>query len=109
MLGDKIASTIVAQSADVPTIKWNGTGVTLGDLVQPGEVCACHVSGGPGMDVGCWGRRSFAHAMYGWRPAPPPRPQSQTHEHTYPKSEDGDLSNNKRKMMTGSKSTERHA
>jgi biotin carboxylase len=40
MLGDKIASTIVAQSADVPTIKWNGTGVTLGDLVQPGEVCA---------------------------------------------------------------------
>lgn len=38
MLGDKIASTIVAQSADVPTIKWNGTGVTLGDLVRPGEV-----------------------------------------------------------------------
>ena len=40
MLGDKIASTIVAQSADVPTIKWNGTGVTLGDRCLPGQVCA---------------------------------------------------------------------
>ncbi|KNC83894.1 hypothetical protein SARC_03882 [Sphaeroforma arctica JP610] len=28
-LGDKIASSIVAQSADVPTLPWNGTGVTI--------------------------------------------------------------------------------
>lgn len=29
-LGDKIASTIVAQSADVPCIDWNGNGIKLG-------------------------------------------------------------------------------
>lgn len=28
-LGDKIASTIVAQSALVPTLSWNGDGVTI--------------------------------------------------------------------------------
>lgn len=33
-LGDKISSTIVAQSANVPTISWSGDGVTL-DSVDP--------------------------------------------------------------------------
>jgi acetyl-CoA carboxylase/biotin carboxylase 1 len=31
-LGDKIASTIVAQSANVPCVDWSGQGVTLGNL-----------------------------------------------------------------------------
>lgn len=30
-LGDKISSTIVAQSADVPTIAWSGSGIKLND------------------------------------------------------------------------------
>ena len=28
-LGDKIASSIVAQSAKVPTLPWNGTGLSI--------------------------------------------------------------------------------
>lgn len=28
-LGDKIGSTIIAQSAGVPTIAWNGDGITV--------------------------------------------------------------------------------
>ena len=31
-LGDKIASSIVAQSAGVPTLEWNGTGCKLDSL-----------------------------------------------------------------------------
>ena len=34
-LGDKIASSIVAQSAGVPTLEWNGTGQKL-------ELCDNH-------------------------------------------------------------------
>lgn len=32
-LGDKIGSTIIAQSAGVPTIAWNGDGLKVGGLV----------------------------------------------------------------------------
>ncbi|KAG6886203.1 hypothetical protein C0993_010765 [Termitomyces sp. T159_Od127] len=37
-LGDKISSTIVAQSADVPTMPWSGTGVTETVLSEAGYV-----------------------------------------------------------------------
>lgn len=41
-LGDKIASSIVAQTAGVPTIPWTGTGLKVkwneGDLGKPGKV-----------------------------------------------------------------------
>lgn len=33
-LGDKIASSIVAQSAGVPTLQWNGTGLTIPNCSQ---------------------------------------------------------------------------
>ena len=38
-LGDKIGSTIIAQSAGVPTIAWNGAGVTM-NYKEVGEVTA---------------------------------------------------------------------
>ena len=41
ILGDKIASTILAQSADVPTIPWSGDGLTAkveDDGMIPDEV-----------------------------------------------------------------------
>jgi len=37
-LGDKISSTIVAQSADVPTMPWSGTGITDTVLSEAGYV-----------------------------------------------------------------------
>jgi acetyl-CoA carboxylase / biotin carboxylase 1 len=37
-LGDKISSTIVAQSADVPTMPWSGTGITETELSAGGFV-----------------------------------------------------------------------
>ena len=37
-LGDKISSTIVAQSADVPTMPWSGTGITDTILSEAGYV-----------------------------------------------------------------------
>ncbi|KII85890.1 hypothetical protein PLICRDRAFT_44314 [Plicaturopsis crispa FD-325 SS-3] len=37
-LGDKISSTIVAQSADVPTMPWSGTGITDTTLSDAGYV-----------------------------------------------------------------------
>ncbi|KAI5984263.1 acetyl-CoA carboxylase [Pisolithus albus] len=37
-LGDKISSTIVAQSADVPTMAWSGTGITETTLTEQGFV-----------------------------------------------------------------------
>ncbi|KAL1945115.1 hypothetical protein VTO73DRAFT_2735 [Trametes versicolor] len=37
-LGDKISSTIVAQSADVPTMPWSGTGITKTELSPAGFV-----------------------------------------------------------------------
>ena len=37
-LGDKISSTIVAQSADVPTMAWSGTGITKTELSADGFV-----------------------------------------------------------------------
>jgi len=37
-LGDKISSTIVAQSADVPTMAWSGTGVNDTTLSEQGFV-----------------------------------------------------------------------
>lgn len=37
-LGDKISSTIVAQSADVPTMSWSGTGITETVLSEAGYV-----------------------------------------------------------------------
>lgn len=37
-LGDKISSTIVAQSADVPTMPWSGTGITDTVLSDAGYV-----------------------------------------------------------------------
>lgn len=37
-LGDKISSTIVAQSADVPTMPWSGTGITETTLSDKGFV-----------------------------------------------------------------------
>lgn len=37
-LGDKISSTIVAQSADVPTMAWSGTGITQTALSEQGFV-----------------------------------------------------------------------
>ncbi|KAI6042033.1 acetyl-CoA carboxylase [Pisolithus marmoratus] len=37
-LGDKISSTIVAQSADVPTMAWSGTGITQTTLSEQGFV-----------------------------------------------------------------------
>ena len=37
-LGDKISSTIVAQSADVPTMAWSGTGITKTELSKDGFV-----------------------------------------------------------------------
>ncbi|KAI6126082.1 acetyl-CoA carboxylase [Pisolithus croceorrhizus] len=37
-LGDKISSTIVAQSADVPTMAWSGTGITQTTLTEQGFV-----------------------------------------------------------------------
>ncbi|KAI0358341.1 acetyl CoA carboxylase [Trametes cingulata] len=37
-LGDKISSTIVAQSADVPTMPWSGTGITKTELTPDGFV-----------------------------------------------------------------------
>ncbi|TPX37671.1 acetyl-CoA carboxylase [Synchytrium microbalum] len=38
-LGDKIASTIVAQSADVPCVAWSGTGITTHAVDENGHVC----------------------------------------------------------------------
>ncbi|GMT36213.1 hypothetical protein PFISCL1PPCAC_27510 [Pristionchus fissidentatus] len=40
-LGDKIASTIIAQSVGIPTIEWSGSGLTLeeGDKLESGEIC----------------------------------------------------------------------
>lgn len=37
-LGDKISSTIVAQSADVPTMPWSGTGISDTVLSESGFV-----------------------------------------------------------------------
>ncbi|KAG8970659.1 acetyl-coenzyme-A carboxylase [Tulasnella sp. 425] len=37
-LGDKISSTIVAQSANVPTMAWSGTGITDTELSEQGFV-----------------------------------------------------------------------
>ncbi|GBE86281.1 Acetyl-CoA carboxylase [Sparassis crispa] len=37
-LGDKISSTIVAQSADVPTMAWSGSGITKTTLSEQGFV-----------------------------------------------------------------------
>jgi acetyl-CoA carboxylase / biotin carboxylase 1 len=37
-LGDKISSTIVAQSADVPTMAWSGTGISETALSESGYV-----------------------------------------------------------------------
>ncbi|CAG8507081.1 5656_t:CDS:2, partial [Acaulospora morrowiae] len=37
-LGDKISSTIVAQSAEVPTMNWSGSGITQTDVDQHGHV-----------------------------------------------------------------------
>jgi acetyl-CoA carboxylase / biotin carboxylase 1 len=37
-LGDKISSTIVAQSADVPTMPWSGTGISETKLSEQGFV-----------------------------------------------------------------------
>ncbi|KAH7926428.1 hypothetical protein BV22DRAFT_1087097 [Leucogyrophana mollusca] len=37
-LGDKISSTIVAQSADVPTMAWSGTGISDTELSEQGFV-----------------------------------------------------------------------
>jgi acetyl-CoA carboxylase / biotin carboxylase 1 len=37
-LGDKISSTIVAQSADVPTMAWSGTGISETALSEQGFV-----------------------------------------------------------------------
>lgn len=37
-LGDKISSTIVAQSADVPTMPWSGTGISKTVLSEAGYV-----------------------------------------------------------------------
>ncbi len=36
-LGDKIGSTIIAQTADVPCIEWSGTGVEIRDLIAAGS------------------------------------------------------------------------
>jgi acetyl-CoA carboxylase/biotin carboxylase 1 len=41
-LGDKISSTIVAQSADVPTMSWSGTGITDTALSEGGYVIVPH-------------------------------------------------------------------
>ncbi|CAG8486585.1 8073_t:CDS:2 [Diversispora eburnea] len=37
-LGDKISSTIVAQSANVPTMEWSGSGITKTDFDEYGRV-----------------------------------------------------------------------
>jgi acetyl-CoA carboxylase/biotin carboxylase 1 len=37
-LGDKISSTIVAQSADVPTMPWSGSGISDTTLSESGYV-----------------------------------------------------------------------
>ena len=34
-LGDKIGSTIIAQSAGVPTIAWNGDGLRVSSAIVP--------------------------------------------------------------------------
>jgi acetyl-CoA carboxylase/biotin carboxylase 1 len=57
-LGDKISSTIVAQSADVPTMAWSGSGITdtkvneSGFVEVPDEVykAACVTSVEEGLD-----------------------------------------------------------
>ena len=42
-LGDKIASSIVAQTAGVPTLPWSGTGLTLPDQ-DKGEILSLSLS-----------------------------------------------------------------
>jgi acetyl-CoA carboxylase / biotin carboxylase 1 len=38
MLGDKISSSIIAENAGVPTIKWSGSGIKIKGCEIPEEV-----------------------------------------------------------------------
>lgn len=81
-LGDKIASTILAQSAGVPTLPWSGSGVSMplqssGDVTIPDDVyqsacvhsvdeaiATCQAIGYPAMlKVGCVRHSCWAAAQ----------------------------------------------